>query len=416
MRIKKFRTNYLSYIRSFDYSERHIDNLWPEYYTEFLTYNLYGKFEGYFREWHSLWYDPRLSCSVTWACIGHQLSQIRAIQIPFCDIERYIQHVDEFTCLEYAVFDLDVLKIDGPDLDFEKYRPMMERCLEFVRLLVARMTGCRDGCKTIGVDHQHHHCNLKQWQRPFAASFCLGEDYDEDYDEKHSMVEEYIQRLNEIMPPLYKPTFLTPHNWDRFLCKADQIDLTHIKHVDMGDYVYCHDVYYEKKVSATWDDIERWWGSVFGPKSAPRILQACRSLRTVKTEIDFEGLFDWAVEERLKAMKSSTPPPQQNVRLSKVFLLCTTYVNLDIVNDTMRAFDMSIEKAKYIWLNCLSFTWSEAEWYYDITNNGAWDQEQPIILGVSTLFHGTSLDSPTSQSNIFVISEFTLQHSKIVQI
>ncbi|KAG0233225.1 hypothetical protein BGW42_007538 [Actinomortierella wolfii] len=383
--IRKFRTNYLRYIRSFEYSDYSVDSRWLYHMSGFLSLDnnntLTEKLDPH---WSTDRIQAYVHSSVTWACVGHQLSQIRAIQIPVHDIERYIQHVDEFACLEHAVFDLDILDTESWFYEIE-YRPVMERCLEFIRLLVIRMTGLKDGSETMDVDHyHHHHNNMKQWQRPFSVSFC----FYFSYGEKCELVREYTQQLYEIMPPLYKPTSLTPDNWERFLCKADMVDLTHVKHVRVGgqDYFRPMDSYSDHSVSSSWNDIEQRWGNVFGPRAAPRILQACRSLRSLETEIYFDGLFDWAVEERLKPMKPFTSPPQQIVQLSNVSLLCTPNVSLGVVNDTMTAFGTSIEKAKYQWMESTHSARNEDEYNGDNSINKTWDQEYPIILGgVDTL-------------------------------
>ncbi|KAG0270487.1 hypothetical protein DFQ27_005565 [Actinomortierella ambigua] len=389
----KYRVNYLRFIRVFDFSIPW-DLLSRWYYTpSLLTFddrNEFGETLGdlYSNDrTHALFHT-----SITWALVGHQLPQIVALHLPVHDIERYIEHVSHFCKLQDIVFDMDTLDMGDEHLRNETNaalnRRTMGRCVDFVRLLsqqIVDMLNKEDSKSRQLLPRMHR-------PRSITASFY----YRKYYHDNSPLECEFTPLLYEALPPLYKPKFLTSLNWERFLCKANKVDLAHVEHVRVGwsdEYAEFVGASLYMDAHTSWPILERKWGHHFAPRAVSRFLQACRSLRRLETEIEEDNFFDWAVEEKIKAEESTAarrmrspvhmeePPPTtpRSVRLAHVSLLCTPEVTLGIVNDTMRAFDLSIETVKFKSRHQL--TECEDEALLPLENDSAHSHPPTTILG-----------------------------------
>ncbi|KAF9974018.1 hypothetical protein BGZ73_002688 [Actinomortierella ambigua] len=298
--------------------------------------------------------------SITWALVGHQLSQLCAIHIPAQDIERYIQHVKQFSKLQQVVFDMDAIIAynydDSEESNLSLYNRIIESCLDFTRLLCEHLTIMSPTNQTAPPSNsQNQSIPPRYKQRPISAEFYhTNNSYNMEF-----ILRDYKPRLKELLPPLYKPRSLTSDNWDRFVCKANEVDLRHVEYVSVRKLSENRVLSRMRgDVNFGWTSLEERWGNLFVPRAAPYVLRACRSLRSLESEVDQDNFLEWAVEEKVKALQhelkmqssphmSPSPPTERSVRLAHVSLYCAPEVTLGIVNDTMRGFDVSIETAQY---------------------------------------------------------------------
>ncbi|KAI9236930.1 MAG: hypothetical protein BYD32DRAFT_417598 [Podila humilis] len=262
--------NYLSYLRRFNsVSGRsslllNLPNFTParpalkQYIVEHQLDEKYtslaiGKYHGHCTAWPYASLESRntldfltqdIHRELTWIICSPFLEQLQSIVIPLTDISRYLDSVSRFSSLELVTFQLDGIAqmIDEEDLrdgDQEKLNQRMaqrlkdlESAVQFIQTHTVLFRGC-----------------LRQVFVPEDAFRGL-------YPQ--ICPESYLRQMLESLPSLINPTEITDTNWEQFVGKSEQTDVTHVHSIIVHE---CTGPWYQQL------------------KSRPSFLHRCRSLK-----------------------------------------------------------------------------------------------------------------------------------------
>ncbi|KAG0313105.1 hypothetical protein BGZ97_010519 [Linnemannia gamsii] len=210
----------------------------------------------------------QLRRDLTWALCAADVERVRTLVIPLSDITRYLPLVGRFTVLEDITF---VLDHDIPEDGGHRYDNMTEEQKGLVKRHWRERIQHLEDMITFVQEHRRQHCGM------LADGQCLKE-----YQQSQECPREYQLRLLYALPPLINPRCIGLHNWVRFVHKAQDIDLSHVKT-------------FRPPSSSRWNEIH-----LYNEKSAPieLYLPRCRSLDTFMTNSINDNTFQWAVDER----------------------------------------------------------------------------------------------------------------------
>ncbi|KAK3810541.1 MAG: hypothetical protein J3R72DRAFT_428164 [Linnemannia gamsii] len=205
--------------------------------------------------------SQELCKDLTWALCANA-ERIRSLVIPISDVTRYLSIVGRFELLAEVTFVLDK--------DIREERLLERRTTpteqDFLSRLRAERTQHLEEMVLFVQEHRRLHPNV------LATGRCI--------KESRSIMdcpEEYQLRLLQSLPPLINPRSLDHNNWNQFIAKAQDTNLSFVKSFEP---------------STPGDALLRLF-------PVPELsLHRCRTLEHFKSTTINEGVFRWAVDER----------------------------------------------------------------------------------------------------------------------
>jgi len=209
---------------------------------------------------------------LTWALCQGCMERIEELVIPLTDIERYIDHVDQFKCLSKVTFIVKKqLHLMGCTYAYEVHESLdrLRQALgtERDRLFKGMVRFVQ---KHISI-HQHV---LQQVVVP-------GPD-DLHATSEHTTVDVWLDILC-LLPPPQNPRLIDKDNWCEIVTRISDINLNHVKSIKLDTF----GIIGEAKTLALL-------------KGQPPILPRCRSLEHLEMGTLGSNMFQWAVLERKK--------------------------------------------------------------------------------------------------------------------
>ncbi|KAG0270488.1 hypothetical protein DFQ27_005566 [Actinomortierella ambigua] len=296
--------------------------------------------------------------------VGHQLQNLQELEIPTYDLGRYQNHLQSLVLLTSIIFDIKHTlehHSDGEEYSSHGHSlTVFAKCFEFTQALVQHKSAHvqRDNStkkKILRLDVAFHCPAL--WYSTIDAEFA------------------YQSQFYDFLPPLYRPKILTPSNWQRFLAKANVVQLDDVQYISTRAHPRAHPTLVQ---AWQWSDLEKSRPQHFSPNPAAKLLQRCRSLRSIVAMVTEPEFFQWAVDEKAEAVQHlyqhhhqqqqheqyrqlTRPlcPSLRLVPLTIVQLTCNGNIGLQIVNDVMDAFSNTITTAFFKWSDFISPTFTQ---------------------------------------------------------
>ncbi|KAG0361724.1 hypothetical protein BGX24_005293, partial [Mortierella sp. AD032] len=244
---------------------------------------------------------------LTWALCCANAKHIKSMVIPLYDIDRHLSAVQHFEALADVIFLLD-----------SQYKPgnMSSSEEEGVRLFQqSKRTKCLEKMILFIQEHQRIHGPTLRTAQHRGSN------------EDENIPEEFKQQLFQLLRPLKDPRFLDASNWDHFLAKFQETNLSFVQLIspdlDGGD-----DAVMERLV-----------------KQGP-FLHRCRSLDAFIMDSVDDDMFQWAVDERRIYDTEVAAGRTPHTSLVPLRLINVSYYHKSFgsqLNDVVFAFDKTLE-------------------------------------------------------------------------
>ncbi|KAK3821486.1 MAG: hypothetical protein J3Q66DRAFT_398518 [Benniella sp.] len=207
-----------------------------------------------------------------WILCQDHMDTIEELTIPRFDIERYIDHVDQFTSLSKVIFSY------SHDMYLRGYRWVTH--------------GEEDGRSGREVaiekrDENHKRYNTDMLQ--FVQQHTLIQKNVLQYVEVERDIDlDLFFKIQALLPPLHNPRSIDNSNWINFAGRLKDTNLNHVESITLDKYTEEHR--------------RQGWGHkhwiAYGIYSNQRFLPRCRVLKKLKMYTLGPDMFQWAVQEK----------------------------------------------------------------------------------------------------------------------
>jgi len=201
-----------------------------------------------------------------WMLCQDHMDTIEELTIPLFDIERYIDHVGQFTSLSKVIFS------DDNDPGRWIYRKATDdnEFASDMKVATERHKRYSTGMLQFVQQHASIHKNVLQ---------------DHDVEADRYTTPDLFFEIQALLPPLHKPRSIDRWNWIKFAGRMKDTNLNHVESITL----------YLKYESRGWGQNEEKAYEIF--RNQP-FLPRCRTLKELKMDTVGSDMFQWAVQEK----------------------------------------------------------------------------------------------------------------------